>query len=100
MQKISARDDARTSTPILRGDRCRCPACGEYLNSTGMFDRHRTGKYPERRCLTPAGMLERGFRKNAAGFWIRSEHPYSLAPRAQERRSTPSPTYDDSRASA
>jgi hypothetical protein len=94
MRTIPARTGARiesTETPNLRelrGDRCRCPVCGEYLNSTGMFDRHRIGKYPDRRCLTPKEMLERGFTRNTAGFWIRSNRPYSLAPRAQERRST------------
>jgi hypothetical protein len=71
----------------LTGDRCRCSVCGEHFNSTGMFDRHRLGKYPDRRCLAAAEMLERGFSKNAAGFWIRAERPDSLAPRAQEPRS-------------
>ena len=58
----------------LSGDRCRCPTCGEYFNSTGMFDRHRVGRYlpMERRCLTVAEMEARGYVQNAGGFWIRS----------------------------
>lgn len=56
---------------ILRGDRCRCSACGEYFNSTGMFDAHRRGAYPDRRCLTVAEMYSKGYLPNQAGFWIR-----------------------------
>jgi hypothetical protein len=107
MQTIPARDVARTTSSneqepkkVLRGERCKCPACGEYLNSTGMFDRHRVGKYPDRRCLTSAEMLDRGFSKNAAGFWIRSERSYSLAPRAQERRSASTPAHESSQVHA
>jgi hypothetical protein len=59
----------------LTGSRCQCAACGEYFNSTGMFDRHRTGAYSDfgahRRCLTASEMLAKGYLKNAAGFWIR-----------------------------
>ena len=58
----------------LSGDRCRCPTCGEYFNSTGMFDRHRVGRYRpmERRFLTTAEMAARGYVQNAGEFWIRS----------------------------
>ena len=61
----------------LRGDRCLCRGCGEYFNSTGMFDRHRVGKYRpgERRCLTPDEMRVKGHLQNDAGFWIRSKRP-------------------------
>jgi hypothetical protein len=59
----------------LTGSRCQCSACGEHFNSTGMFDRHRTGVYSDmgahRRCLNPAELLAKGYLKNAAGFWIR-----------------------------
>ncbi len=56
------------------GDRCRCPMCGEYFNSTRAFDRHRTGTYQplERRCLTTAEMEVRGMSRNVRGFWITS----------------------------
>ena len=56
----------------LSGDRCQCTACGEYFNSTGMFDRHRVDKYPNRRCLTTDEMSLKGYTTNRAGFWIRS----------------------------
>ena len=58
----------------LSGDRCRCPTCGEYFNSTRAFDRHRTGTYQplERRCLTTAEMEVRGMSRNVRGFWITS----------------------------
>jgi len=55
----------------LTGDRCQCPSCGQYFNSTGAFDRHRVGDYTARRCLTVADMVAAGMRRNDAGFWIR-----------------------------
>jgi hypothetical protein len=58
-------------TKTLRGDRCLCRACGEFFNSTFMFDKHRRGKYPGgRRCLTPAELEAKGHVRNEAGFWI------------------------------
>lgn len=54
----------------LSGDRCRCGACSEVFNSTYAFDKHRQGPYADRRCLTPLAMAERGFSKNATGYWI------------------------------
>lgn len=59
----------------LTGARCQCPACHEYFNSTGMFDRHRIGSYADdRRCLSPDEMQAKGYLKNSAGFWIREAH--------------------------
>jgi hypothetical protein len=57
-------------SPRITGSRCLCRTCGEYFNSVSMFDRHRVGEYPTRRCLTPEQMLERGYSVNEAGFWI------------------------------
>jgi len=54
---------------ILRGDRCRCSGCGEYFNSTYMFDKHRRGDYPARRCLTPTEMTAKGY-VISGGFWV------------------------------
>lgn len=72
----------------LRGDRCRCTACGELFNSTHAFDKHRVGlqrlrvvaKKPvpahlqrvgtDNRCFDIAAMEEMGFSKNSRGFWI------------------------------
>jgi len=56
----------------LSGNRCQCSVCFEYFNSEKAFTRHRVGSYMpmERRCLTVDEMLERGFSKNKADFWI------------------------------
>lgn len=60
----------------LRGDRCRCPTCLEYFNSTYAFDQHRKGKFgpidrsSPRYCLAPEEMTHKGFSKNNKGFWI------------------------------
>ncbi|GAB3749716.1 FDXHR family putative zinc-binding protein [Lysobacter olei] len=63
--------------PSLGSARCQCTACGELFNRTRVFDRHRVGEYAKRgewahsrRCLTPAEMQARGWRRNAAGFWV------------------------------
>jgi hypothetical protein len=69
---------------VLRGDRCRCSGCGEYFNSTYMFDKHRFGKYPDRRCMTAEEMSAKGYSKNEAGFWISSKAPSSLRGGLQE----------------
>lgn len=60
------------AAPRLTGSRCLCRTCGEYFNSTGMFDRHRIGTCPDRRCMTAAELLKRGYSRNAGGFWIRA----------------------------
>lgn len=59
-------------TPKLTGDRCQCASCKEYFNSTKSFDSHRVGKFShdQRRCLTIAEMVKKGFAKNPAGFWV------------------------------
>jgi hypothetical protein len=58
----------------LTGSRCRCSVCGELFNSVSVFDRHRIGNWENRganrRCLTIPGMLAKGWRLNAGGFWI------------------------------
>jgi hypothetical protein len=55
----------------LTGNRCQCPTCGEYFNRVSTFDKHRVGSYEAgRRCLTVDQMREKGWLKNAAGFWI------------------------------
>lgn len=57
-------------TRVLRGDRCRCTACGEYFRSTYAFDRHRQGPYTDRRCLAVAAMSEAGFKQDSRGYWM------------------------------
>ena len=58
---------------MLRGDHNQCPTCQELFNSTGVFDRHRTGTYTPntRRCLTVSEMTAKGMLKNNNGYWIR-----------------------------
>jgi hypothetical protein len=68
--------EADIGRPRLRGDRCQCPTCREYFNSTYAFDRHRVGQFGlDRRCLTSAEMLSKGMAKNAAGFWVGQRMP-------------------------
>ena len=53
----------------LTGNRCQCPACGDYFTSTRAFDRHRVGQFGnDRRCLTATEMDAAGFARNARGF--------------------------------
>ena len=53
----------------LFGDRNQCPTCGELFNSGYAFDRHRTGPFTARQCLTVDEMTAKGMVKNTAGFW-------------------------------
>lgn len=70
---------------ILKGDRNQCQACKEYFNSTGAFNKHRTGKHGvDRRCLTPEEMIDKGFSLNATGYWIASKMPDHLKKRTIE----------------
>lgn len=65
----------------LTGSRCMCRGCGEYFNSTTVFDRHRVGPFAPinrpntRRCLTAAEMTAKGWLLNGAGFWITAKRP-------------------------
>lgn len=57
----------------LTGDRCKCPTCGLYFNSTHAFDKHRVGRYDlpgDRRCLSITEMSSKGMQANSQGFWI------------------------------
>jgi putative DNA primase/helicase len=78
----SASDDAAqqaitrfTHEPLSRrlvGNRCRCPACGEYFNSEKSFDQHRVGKYTEdRRCKTVDDMEASGMILSDTGWLAR-----------------------------
>lgn len=72
------------NAPRLTGSRCLCRTCGQRFNSVSMFDRHRVGVYPSRRCLTTVELSQHGFKLNLAGFWIRA---HKLAQDAQNARS-------------
>lgn len=63
------------AAPTLAGDRCKCSACGQYFNSTYLFDRHRDGSLDDfgkhRRCLTVHEMIVSGrWTKNVGGHWV------------------------------
>lgn len=57
--------------PRLTGNRCQCPACGEYFGNVRGFDRHRTGDYGKvRRCISAADLLANGWVRNERGFLL------------------------------
>lgn len=65
----------------LTGGRCQCPTCGELFGSVRSFDRHRVGAFAKpgewrgnRRCLSPAEMIAKGWRKTERSFWLRPDH--------------------------
>lgn len=77
--------------PRLRGNMCRCSACGEFFASVSTFDRHRIGRYDGgRRCLLIGEMWAKGWIQNIEGFWIRGQRIVApeLSRNAQEQRST------------
>jgi hypothetical protein len=60
-----------------------CTTCGEEFGSVTAFDAHRVGKHAHpfsserpdgRRCLSPAEMSTRGFKKNSRGRWSLSSY--------------------------
>ena len=60
----------------LRGDRCKCPSCGQLFNSTYAFDRHRVGRFEsERHCLSTVDMTARGMTTTTDGFWVAKAMP-------------------------
>jgi hypothetical protein len=62
---------AQMTAPKLTGLRCQCTSCGECFNRERVFQRHRVGVHGvDRRCLSIAEMTVRGWRRNAAGFWV------------------------------
>ena len=75
----------------LTGSRCQCPACGEYFNSTWIFDRHRIGAYPQRRCMTVDEMRSKGYVTNAGGFWISAVYLNAASAESEAIVANPSP---------
>lgn len=61
---------------VLRGDRNQCPSCSQYFNSTGAFEKHRTGNFHHRRCLTVQEMTDKGMILRDDGFWIGSKNSF------------------------
>ncbi len=56
---------------MLSGNRNQCTGCNEYFNHGYGFDRHRTGKHTgnQRRCLSVAEIVKKGFQQERPGFW-------------------------------
>lgn len=72
--------------PRLTGGRCQCVACGMFFTSRREFDRHRTGDYARpgewqgnRRCLTLAELLAKGWRTNERGLWMQGRPQHAPA---------------------
>lgn len=60
--------------------RCKCPGCGEFFNSTGAFDKHRTGAHgKDRRCMSDEEMRMKGMDINADGYWVTALMPAGIA---------------------
>ena len=62
----------------LTGRRCQCAACGEYFNSVGAFEKHRTGSHQKdsRRCLKADEMEKAGMfcrERESARLWYGSK---------------------------
>jgi hypothetical protein len=63
----------------LGSQRNQCQGCKQYFNSTGAFDKHRTGKHGvNRRCMTPEEMTAKGMSINKDGFWITEVYDNSI----------------------
>lgn len=48
---------------------CWCQVCGLVFTGVGGFDAHRTGPISDRRCLTPAEMVAKGYAVGDLGRW-------------------------------
>jgi hypothetical protein len=55
-------------------DKCQCPTCELYFNSTYAFDLHRRGekgdRIENRRCLTMLEMQSSGWTQGPRGHWL------------------------------
>jgi hypothetical protein len=65
---------------VLRGDHCQCSGppyrgCGQHFNSVRAFDKHRTGEWTNRRCLTVDEMGAKGMALSSTGFWVSNPSP-------------------------
>ena len=64
----------------LTGSRCQCTGCGAYFNRVSTFDKHRIGEFGvDRRCMTQEQMTAKGWRLNAAGFYVTAAGTWTRA---------------------
>ena len=72
-----AQQEADPRFALLSNSRCVCRTCGQFFNSTSMFDKHRYGEHGwnTRKCRTEAELLEKGYAVNKDGFWVRAQMP-------------------------
>lgn len=54
----------------LTGNRCQCPACGEYFGSVYAFDAHRRGDHAVSRWCDTSGMV-----RSKRGYFVSSAKP-------------------------
>ena len=57
------------SDPKLGKRACQCSACLKYFKTDSAFDKHRTGSYPDRRCLTDDELAAAGWSISIEGYW-------------------------------
>lgn len=72
-----AKSRGRASIVRFFVDHCECVVCSESFVSTRAFDKHLTGDWPQRRCMSPPEMLAGGLEVSDRGWRL----PH--APRAQ-----------------
>lgn len=78
--------------PKLTGRRCQCCGCGEDFNGERGFDRHRVGVHGvNRRCLSVAEMIARGWYRNAGGFWAMTQMDSARRARISREQGDPAP---------
>lgn len=51
----------------LRGRVCQCTVCGLVFGSLSGFDKHRTGRYPDRTCMSYEDLLMAGWNRDVSG---------------------------------
>ena len=73
----------------LSGDQCACSVCHLYFNSTYAFDKHRSGPWIKRRCLSIPEMLALGMEPNRKGLWISHKKADPSAPGMQSSGDRP-----------
>jgi hypothetical protein len=71
-------------------DKCQCPACAMFFNSTYAFDMHRTGRVGrDRRCRTADELVSLGWSRNKTGHFITRTRDAGAAIAAMEETSPP-----------